>query len=397
MHETPHVPGFLAGGVASGVKKNGAKDLALIFCPAGAWAAGVFTTNQVKAPPVCLARARMRRGVARAIVAVSGCANAYTGAQGLADARAMTRRAAELLGIPEREVLPASTGVIGSRLPVAVIGRALPDLVSRLAPDGWHDAAEAIMTTDTRPKIGSRGGRFPEGHIRIVGIAKGAGMIEPHMATLLVFLATNARVEAPLLRAALRAACDASFNRITIDGGMSTNDTAILLASGAGCRGVIRKGSPSARRFSAMLTELCMELAEGAVADGEGATKTVRIQVSGARSEREARVAAYAVANSMLVKTALGAGDPNWGRIVQALGASPAKLSPERLDLRIGNAAIVRRGRYAGEAQEEKARKVMRRPAYDIRIDLGVGRGESEVLTCDLTEEYVRVNVSYRS
>jgi glutamate N-acetyltransferase/amino-acid N-acetyltransferase len=397
MRETPQVPGFLAGGVASGVKKNGAKDLALIFCPAGASAAGVFTTNQVKAPPVVLARARTRRGVARAIVAVSGCANAYTGARGLADARMITGRAAELLGIAERDVLPASTGVIGVRLPVAGIGRALPGLVSCLSPWGWHDAAEAIMTTDTRPKIGSRWARLPEGHVRIVGIAKGAGMIEPHMATLLVFLATNARVDASLLRAALREACDASFNRMTIDGAMSTNDTAILLASGVECRSAISSESPSARRFSGMLTELCMALAEGAVADGEGATKTVGIQVSGARSDKQARDAAYAVANSMLVKTALGAADPNWGRIVQALGASPAKLDPERLSLRIGDAAIVRRGCYTGEVQEEKARQIMRRPAYEIRVDLGVGRGKGEVLTCDLTEEYVRVNASYRS
>jgi len=397
VNEKLHVPGFLAGGVSCGVKKNGAKDLALISCPSGATAAGVFTTNQVKAPPVLLARERARRAVARAIVANSGCANAFTGEKGMADARSVTQRVAEVLGVAEREVLPASTGVIGGPLAVADIGRAIPGLVAGLSPGGWQDAAEAIMTTDTHPKLASRWGRLPEGHIRIVGIAKGAGMIEPHMATLLVFLATNARVEAPLLREMLREACNASFNRITIDGCMSTNDSAIVLASGTACRGAIRKGSPSAARFSAMLLEVCRELAERVVADGEGATKTVKIRVGGGRSEKEACVAAYAVANSMLVKTAIGAADPNWGRIVQALGASRAKLNPERLLLRIGEASIVRRGCYAGEAEEEKARKVMRRPAYEIRIDLGMGRGESEVLTCDLTEEYVRINASYRS
>jgi glutamate N-acetyltransferase/amino-acid N-acetyltransferase len=391
------VPGFRAGGVASGIKKDGAKDLALVFCPGGASAAGVFTANQVQAAPVLLARAAVRRGKAAAILANSGCANAYTGRAGAADAREVIRRAASVLGLRPDEILPASTGVIGERLPVSRIRRALPALAQKLSATGWRAAADAIRTTDTRPKLAWRRGRGEGRALRVAGIAKGAGMIEPHMATLLVFLATNARVGAPLLRRLLKGACDRTFNRLTIDGCTSTNDTALILASGEDCPAPLKAGERATRRFAAMLEEVCADLADQILADGEGATKRVRIRVRGARSDREAARAAYAVGNSLLVKTALTSADPNWGRIVQALGSSPARIDPGKLGIRIGGAPIVRRGAYGGAATEAAARGAMRSAAYEIWIDLGIGRGEAEIGTCDLSEAYVRINASYRS
>lgn len=393
----PYVPGFLVGGTSSGIKKSGAKDLALIFCPHGATAAGVFTSNQVKSPAVQLSRLRVARGRAHAILANSGCANTYTGEAGMGDAREITRQAAAALGVHEGGILPASTGVIGARLPLSKMSRAIPALVARLGGTGWTDAAQAIMTTDTRPKIAFRRARLPEGDLRVVGIAKGAGMIEPHMATLLVFLATNAFVDASLLRRVLRDACDGSFNRVTIDGCMSTSDTAVILASGTECRARLAPAGPSAKRFARMVEEICVDLAEAIVADGEGVTKRVWIRVRGARTDREARLAAYAVANSPLVKTAFRGEDPNWGRIVQALGASQARIRPERLGIRFGKAAVVKQGRWRGAAAEEAARRVMGADAYEIGLELGMGRATAAVLTGDLTEDYIRINASYRS
>jgi len=393
----PIIPGFLVGGTASGIKKSGAKDMALIFCPHGATAAGVFTTNQVKSPAVLLSRARLARGRAYAILANSGCANTFTGEAGMRDAREITRQAAAAVGVREGGVLASSTGVIGARLPLARMSQAIPGLVASLRGTGWVDAAEAIMTTDTRPKIAFRRARLAEGDVRVVGIAKGAGMIEPHMATLLVYLATNAAVGAPFLRRVLRKACDESFNRVTIDGCMSTSDTAVILASGMECRARLAPESPSGKRFARMVEEICFDLAEAIVGDGEGVTKRVWIRVRGARTDREARLAAYAVGNSPLVKTALRGEDPNWGRIVQALGASPGRIRPERLGIRFGKHAIVRRGRWLGASSEEAARRVMRGDAYEIGLDLGAGPGKAEVLTGDLTEEYVRINAFYRS
>ncbi len=372
-------------------------DLALIFCPHGATAAGVFTANQVKGPAVILSRVRLARGRAHAILANSGCANAYTGDAGMRDARAITRQAASALGVREGGILASSTGVIGARLPLGKMSRALPGLVARLSTTGWLDAAEAIRTTDTRPKLAFRKARLAEGDVRVLGIAKGAGMIEPHMATLLVFLATNADVEASFLRSVLRDACEGSFNRVTIDGCMSTSDTAVILASGTRCRNRLSPKGPSGKRFARMVADVCRELAEAIVGDGEGVTKRVAIRVRGARSDRDARLAAYAVANSLLVKTALRGEDPNWGRIVQALGASAARLRPDRIGIRFGKAAVLRAGRWLGAAAEDAARRVMRGDAYEIDIDLGAGRGGAEVLTGDLSEEYIRINASYRS
>jgi glutamate N-acetyltransferase/amino-acid N-acetyltransferase len=397
LKSAPHVPGFLAGGVASGIKKSGARDLALISCPRGATAAGVYTTNQVKSPAVLISRERVRRGGARAILANSGCANTYTGAGGMADARELAARAARALGAPESSVLVSSTGVIGARLPMPRIRAAIPRLVARLDARGWPDAAAAILTTDKRPKLAARSIGLPEGDIRILGIAKGSGMVEPRMATMLVFLATNAAVSAPLLRRLLRQSVESTFNAITIDGCMSTSDTVEILASGEGCRAPLSPGSRSARRFGSALGEVCAELARALVADGEGVGKVVRIRVRGARSTRDARLAAYAVANSMLVKTAFRGEDPNWGRIVQALGAGPARIAPDRLGIAFGKAVIVRRGRYTGAAAEEAARRVMRKPEFGITLDLGLGAGEAEVLTGDLSEAYVRINADYRS
>jgi glutamate N-acetyltransferase/amino-acid N-acetyltransferase len=397
MSDAPSVPGFVAGGVATGSKKKGAKDLALIFCPAGAAAAGVLTTNKIPAPPVQIARAVFQRGSASAIVANSGCANAYTGRAGTADARVVMRRTAKLLGLHEREVIPASTGVIGQRLPVTAINRALPQLATGLSPRGWLAAADAIRTTDTRPKVSWQQCPAGGGRVQLVGIAKGAGMIEPHMATLLVFLATNARIRAPLLRRLLKNACDQSFNRLTIDGCMSTNDMATVLASGEGCPRALLPGERDTQRFAKLLIEVCRDLANQLAADGEGATKRVRIRVEGASSDRQAGTAAYALGNSLLVKTALHGEDPNWGRIVQALGASGVRLNAAKLGITIGKSPILSRGVYGGAAVEARARRTMQGASYEICVKLGVGRGRDEILTCDLSAEYVRINASYRS
>ncbi len=391
------VPGFLAGGTASGIKKSGAKDLALIFCPHGATAAGVFTANQIKSPAVLLSRARLARGRAHAILANSGCANTYTGEAGMGDTREITRQTAAALGVGEGGILMSSTGVIGARLPRGKISHAIPGLVARLSATGWPEAADAIRTTDTRSKLAFRKARLAEGDVRVLGIAKGAGMIEPHMATLLVFLATNAAVRAPFLRRVLRDACEGSFNRMTIDGCMSTSDTAVILASGTQCRHYLAPAAASGRRFARMVAEVCRELAEAIVSDGEGVTKRVAVRVRGARSDREARVAAYAVANSLLVKTALRGEDPNWGRIVQALGASAARIRPDRIGLRFDKVSLLKLGRWLGLAAEGAARRVMRGDAWEMTIDLGAGRGTAEVLTGDLTEEYIRINADYRS
>ncbi len=397
MTSTSGVSGFLAGGIASGIKKRGAKDLALIFCPGGATVAGVFTTNRIQSPAVRLSRERATKGKARAILVNSGCANTYTGAAGEKDARSIGRHAARLLGVGEEEILQSSTGVIGSRLPLSVIRRGLPRLVDDLSPGGFANAAEAILTTDTHAKIATRQGRLPGGAVRLLGIAKGAGMVEPHMATMLVYLVTNARIGAPLLRRLLRVACDATFNRLTIDGCMSTSDTAIIMASGEGHRETLKPRSAATRLFSKMLHEVCADLATQLVSDGEGATKRVTVAVRGANSDGDARVAGYAVANSLLVKTAIHGEDPNWGRIIQALGAAPVRLAPDRISIKFGAAAILRRGRYAGAAVEARARRVMQGSAYTLLVDLGLGQGGAEVLTCDLSAAYVRINASYRT
>ncbi len=384
--------GFLAGGMACGIKK-GIPDLALLLSLKPSSAAGVFTTNLVKAAPVLVSSMQVREGKARAIVVNSGNANACTGEKGMKDAWTMVETTAQALGIPKNEVLVCSTGVIGEPLPMEAITEGIETLAGQLKEEGEEDFARAIMTTDSFPKSAAREVQGPWGTFRIGGAAKGAGMIHPHMATMLAFITTDLELEAPLLQKTLKGAVDRSFNRITVDGDTSTNDTVLILANGAsGVKG--EKGALDA--FQEALVDLCQELAQMIVRDGEGATKVVKIVVKGAISPEEGEKAARRLANSLLVKTALYGEDPNWGRLAAAVGSSGAILDPSRLKISIGDVEVVREGLGIPQA-EKAAHQVMRQREYTITLDLGMGEGEYWVWTCDLTYDYIRINAEYRS
>ncbi len=389
------VPGILASGIHGGIKASGKKDLALIYSSTPARAAAVFTTNQVKGAPVLVSMEHIKGGTLQAIVASSGCSNVCTGEQGLRDAREMTTIVGELLKIPPSRVLVASTGVIGQPLPMDKIRAALPKLVKSLSPQGGPNAAEGIMTTDTRPKEAALRLDVNGRPVTIGGIAKGVGMIEPHLATMFGFVATDAVVSAEALDAALRRAVEGSFNRITVDGDQSTSDTVAILANGLAENQVLEKGSRGLRQFTRGLEALTQKLAKLLVADGEGATKLVTVQVKGARSRRDARLAARSVANSLLVKTAINGQDPNWGRITMALGKSPALVRADRVGIWFDDERVVTGGQLRPGARLDRVREIMARPEFSIVIDLGLGRGEDHVWTCDLSEEYVRINAKY--
>ncbi|MBI2527676.1 MAG: bifunctional glutamate N-acetyltransferase/amino-acid acetyltransferase ArgJ [Candidatus Rokubacteria bacterium] len=389
------VPGVLASGVAAGIKASGKKDLALIYSSAPARAAAVFTTNQVKGAPVLVSQEHVRGRKAQAIVASSGCSNVCTGEQGLKDAREMTRVVGELLHLPPQQVLIAATGVIGQPLPMDRIRAGLPKLVKALSPQGSRAAAEAIMTTDTVPKEAALRVEVGGRPVTLGAIAKGVGMLEPHLATMFCFLATDAVIAADALHGALRRAVDRSLNRISVDGDQSTSDTVAVLANGLAENAPLEQGGRGLRQFRRALEAITERLALMLVRDGEGATKLVEIVVRGARTRREALVAARAVANSPLVKTAFAGADPNWGRIMMALGKSAARVLPDRLAIRIGEEPLVERGILRAGARLDRVREIMGRRQYTIAIDLGLGRGEERVWTSDLSEEYVRVNSKY--
>jgi glutamate N-acetyltransferase/amino-acid N-acetyltransferase len=389
------VPGILASGVAAGIKPSGKKDLALIHSPTPARAAAVFTSNQVKGAPVIVSEEHARGGVAQAILASSGCANVCTGDQGLRDAREMTAMAGELLRVAPQHVLIAATGVIGVPLPMERIRPALPQLVKALSPQGGRAAAEAIMTTDTRPKEAALRVEVGGRPITLGGMAKGVGMIEPHLATMFCFVTTDAVIARDALAGVTRRGVDRSFNRITIDGDQSTSDTVAVLANGLAENVALERGSRGVRHFGRALEALLERLARMLVVDGEGATKLVTVTVRGALSRREAILAARSVANSPLVKTAINGQDPNWGRIMMALGKSAARVDQTRVSIVFGEETIVERGLFREGAKVEKIREIMSRPEYGITIDLGLGSGEDSVLTCDLSEEYVRINAKY--
>jgi glutamate N-acetyltransferase/amino-acid N-acetyltransferase len=389
------VPGLLASGIAAGIKPSGKKDLALIYSSAPARAAAVFTQNQVKGAPVLVSQEHVRDGLAQAILASSGCANVCTGEQGLEDAREMTRTVGELLHVSSEQVLIAATGVIGQRLPMDKIRAALPKLVKGLSPQGGRHAADAILTTDTVPKEAALRLEVAGRPVTIGGIAKGVAMLEPHLATMFCFVATDAMVAADALHSVLRRAVDRSFNRITADSDQSTSDTVAVLANGLAENATLERGGKGLRQFGRGLEALTARLARLLIGDAEGATKLVEIHLRGARTRREARLAARSVANSPLVKAALNGADPNWGRIMMALGKSPARVIGERVSMAIGDEILVERGSARPEARLDQIREVMARREYAITIDLGLGRGEDHVWTCDLSEEYVRLNSKY--
>jgi len=389
------VPGILAGGVVAGIKPSGKKDLALIYSSTPARAAAVFTSNQVKGAPVQVSSEHVRGGQAQAIVASSGCSNVCTGEQGVADAREMTRLVGELLRIPAGHVLVAATGVIGVPLPMDKIRAAMPNLVKSLSPQGGKAAAESIMTTDTHPKEAAVrvdvGGR----PVTIGGIAKGVAMLEPHLATMLCFVASDAAVARGALAPVLKRAVDRSFNRITVDSDTSTSDTVAIIANGLAENTPLETGSRGMRQFAAGVDAVLAKLARMLVKDGEGATKLVAVTVRGAANGKDALIAARSVANSPLVKAAINGQDPNWGRIMVAIGKSPARVDQTKVSIAFDDEPLVERGMQKEDVRIPRIREIMGKAEYQITIDLGLGRGEDRVWTCDLSEEYVRLNAEY--
>lgn len=389
------VPGILAGGVAAGIKPSGKKDLALIYSSSPARAAALFTRNQVKGAPVQVSMEHVRGGVAQAIVASSGCANVCTGDEGVKAAREMTRIVGELLGIPAKQVLVAATGVIGVPLPLDKVRAALPKLVKALSPQGGRHAAEAIMTTDTRPKEAAARVEVGGRPVTIGGVAKGVGMIEPHLATMFCFLATDAVISRVALDSVLKRAVDRSFNRITVDGDQSTSDTVAILANGLAENAPLERPGRPLRQFAAGVEAVAGRLARMLMKDGEGATHVVEVVVRGAANRRDALAAARSVANSPLVKTAINGQDPNWGRIMMALGKSAARVAQDRVGIAFNDEVVVEAGLLRPGARLDRVRAIMAEPEYVIAIDLGVGAGQERVWTCDLSEEYVRINGKY--
>lgn len=391
------VPGILAGGVAAGIKPSGKKDLALIYSSTPARAAAVFTSNQVKGAPVLISMDHARGGVVQAVLASSGCANVCTGEQGVRDAREITRLVGELLRIPAKHVLIAATGVIGVPLPMERIRAALPKLVKSLSPQGGRAAAEAILTTDTRPKEAALRVEVNGRPVTIGGVAKGVGMIEPSLATMLCFVATDAAVGHDALVAVTRREVERSFNRITIDGDQSTSDTVAVLANGVAENAPLERGSRGLRQLVGGLEALMAKLARLLVGDGEGATKLVTIAVRGAATRRDALTAARSVANSPLVKTAIAGGDANWGRIVMAVGKAGEPADRDRLSIAVGGVWMARGGSVVPDYDETPVVAHMRGQEIDITVDLGLGSGKVTVWTCDLTHGYIDINGSYRS
>jgi glutamate N-acetyltransferase/amino-acid N-acetyltransferase len=386
--------GFLAGSIFCGVKEGNLskEDLALICSEGPAVAAGTFTTNRVKAAPVLVCMGRLRAGGTRAVIANSGNANACTGTAGMEGARRMCRAAAMALGVGEREVLVCSTGRIGVQLPIEKMEASIALLPGRLRSDGSGKAARAIMTSDSFPKEIAVELEISGKRVRIGGIAKGAGMIDPNMATMLSFITTDAVIGKGDLRKALRASVGQSFNRITVDGDMSTNDTVLALANGRAGNERLAWGGAEFAVFQAGLDRVTAGLARMIVKDGEGVSRFIDLHVTGARTDREARLAARAVANSILVKCAWYGGDPNWGRIMDAVGYSGARIREERIRIAYNGVVAVEGGMPAG-TPGARLRAVARRKEFTITVDLGAGTGSHRIWTTDLTTKYVEFNM----
>jgi glutamate N-acetyltransferase/amino-acid N-acetyltransferase len=387
--------GFKVAGIAAGLKKKGKKDLGLMVSQVPATVAGVFTKNQVKAAPVILDRRRIKTGVCQAIIVNSGNANCCTGEKGIRDAETMASSAASELGISEDLVLVASTGVIGEPLPIEKIDAAIPTLVNSLQSKGISDLARSIMTTDTVPKMVSAHGVVDGKTFTVTGVAKGAGMIRPDMATMLCFVCTDAKVSSEILKDILVEAVNSSFNRITIDGDTSTNDTVLIMANGLS--GAVIQNPTQKDIFQKILDEIFLDLAKQLVRDGEGVTKLVEIIVRNAGSDSDARKIADTVANSPLVKTAFFAEDANWGRIAGAVGRAGVQIDPDKIDIHFDDVQMVKSGMGQGKTVEAEATKVLKRPEFTVTIDLNSGRGSGSILTCDFSLDYVRINADYRS
>jgi len=388
--------GFLFSAVTAGIKASGRPDLACARIPAGANAAAMFTTNRVVAAPLEIDRRHLQgsRGRVSFLIVNAGNANCATGVAGRRDCERVCRAAARLLKIPAQRVFPSSTGVIGVPLPVEKIERALPELIAAAAAgeQAAQNFARAIMTTDTRPKIVSRRVRAGSGSFALLGIAKGAGMIHPNLATMLVYLFTDLEASPRQLGTLLRAACRDSFNCISVDGDTSTNDTVLLLASGAS--GVSLRKPGLQTKFTQALNEICGQLAFQIISDGEGVKHVIRLRIEQARDRNEAMQIARTIAHSPLVKTAWAGADPNWGRILAAAGRSGVALDPQRINILFGDLQVCHKG-MAAPFEEREAHAYLTRAQYDVRVQLGRGRASLNFLTCDLTTDYVHINADY--
>ena len=397
------VPGIALGAAAARIKNWDRNDVVLVVCDPGTAAAGVFTRNRFCAAPVIVCREHLAGGALRALVINAGNANAGTGERGLADARATCAAVAELVGCPADQVLPYSTGVIMEPLPVDRLIGALPAALDAARPDGWFDAACSIMTTDTVPKGASRRVTIDGHPVTVTGIAKGAGMIHPDMATMLAFLATDAGIDRALLARLALEVADLSFNGATVDGDTSTNDSFVIAATArAGVAPITREDDPRLPALRAAIEDVAIDLAQAIVRDGEGATKFIAIRVEGGRTPAECRAVALGIAHSPLVKTAFFASDPNLGRIVCAIGnAAPADLDPARVSFWLDDVLVVDRGGRAASYREEDGQRVMSQDEIGVRVDLGRASGRAAaratVWTCDFSHDYVSINADYRS
>ena len=388
-------PGFQTAGVVSGLKKNGKKDLGLIYSEVPATVAAMFTRNLVKAAPVLLDQQRTANGSCRAVIVNSGNANCCTGEQGMLDAIRMGRLAAQGLMVDEEDVLVASTGVIGEPLPVEKIESAAPGLIKALAADGLSAFAAASMTTDTVAKVVSRRGELAGKSFTVSGAIKGAGMIRPDMATMLCFVMTDIVAQPQVLQQTLNKAVDRSLNRMTVDGDTSTNDTVLLMANGHSTVKVISENQKDV--FQAVLNEVMIGLAKWLIKDAEGATKLVEIVVKGAKTKAEAHKIADTVANSPLFKTALFGEDANWGRILAAVGRAGITVDPEKIDIFFGSAQMVKSGFGCGKEAEAEATRVLKQDEFTVTIDLNLGPEAETVFTCDFSIDYVKINADYRT
>lgn len=389
-------PGFKAAGVAAGLKKNGHKDVGIIFSEAPAAIAGVFTKNKVKASCVRLCQERITSGKAQAIIANSGNANCCTGDRGMRDTLEVSKLVSQHLGINDEAVFVASTGVIGVPLPVDKIKSVIPHLIGALSENGFLDFAESIMTTDTSRKIISRQGTLDGKRFTVTGIAKGSGMICPDMATMLCFVCSDIEASPDVLNKILSRAVDKSFNKITVDGDTSTNDMVLIMSNGLSEIGLTRASHMDA--FQNELDVVLEGLAREIVKDGEGATKLVEIKLRGALSDEDARLAAETVAHSSLVKTALFGQDANWGRIIAAVGRAGIHIDQDRIDIYFDNVKAVSEGVLSSHASaEQDATQVLRKPEFTITVDLNIGQGSASILTCDFSVDYVKINADYRT
>ncbi len=389
--------GFLYAGTASGIRVEGKKDLALIYSEVPSTAAGVFTTNAIKAAPVTVSINQLKKGKKRMIIANSGIANAATSKVGIKDVNEIIDGYSKGFGVKQEEILVASTGVIGKRLPVEKITDQMAALKNDLSRQGFMDAVRAIMTTDTVPKYGSRRLKIGNKEVILTGFVKGSGMIQPHLATMLGFFTSDLNIKQSILKKAILAASNASFNRITIDGEMSTNDTVFILANGLAGNEIINDTGKNYSIFEQAFVDLTKELTEKMVKDGEGANKIIDINVAGAKTEEDAKKVAFRLANSVLIKTAFFGEDPNWGRIIATIGAACHYASEESLKVWIGRQMVFNCGKGIDNEALIRVRSSMKNRTIQLTVDLGAGSKGFNVLTCDLTYDYVRINSTYTS